>query len=153
MANDKPSVPQPAKEFTADGELVIPYRPYASLERWVKYRFSAFSSAKAWFTLGLVVLFFGLGGPQLIVTKIGEFLAPGTSTGTMLSGLGSTSSTTHTDDFVLPGTIPGFLCGARVRAGSIFIASDTCILQQSGCLLGMASLELLERIDAALVQS
>ncbi len=99
--DDKSSVPQSTQNFTADGELVIPYRPYASLERWVKYRFSAFSSAKAWFTLGLVVLFFGFGGPQLIVNKISEFLAPGTTGGTMLSGLG-TPATGHTDDFILP---------------------------------------------------
>ncbi len=107
MAKDKSPAQQLAKDFTADGELVIPYRPYASLERWVKYRFSAFSSAKAWFTLALVVLFFGFNGPQTIVNKISEFLAPGTSAGTMLSGLG-TSSSSHTDDFILPGLFLAF---------------------------------------------
>jgi tRNA A-37 threonylcarbamoyl transferase component Bud32 len=48
------------------GEIVIPYQPFASTEKWVKYRFSSMSVPKAWFALVLVVLFFTFNGPDAV---------------------------------------------------------------------------------------
>lgn len=109
-------VAKPTQDLTVDGELVIPYRPYASLERWVKYRFSAFSSAKAWFTLGLVVLFFGFNGPTIIVETINKYIFnPGTTGSTMLAGLGSPTSQ-HSDGFLLPCLFLAFFAAAILAA-------------------------------------
>ncbi|HEY9730660.1 MAG TPA: serine/threonine-protein kinase [Drouetiella sp.] len=84
MAEDNLSDSQPATIFTPDGELVIQYRPYASTEKWVKNRFSSFSTAKAWFTFGLVVLFFGFGGPQIISAQLSHFTTAGSSSAGLL---------------------------------------------------------------------
>jgi tRNA A-37 threonylcarbamoyl transferase component Bud32 len=55
-----------------DKAILIPYRPFASAEKWIQYRFSAWSSWKAWFAMTCVVLFFGFGGPGFIVKVITE---------------------------------------------------------------------------------
>jgi len=67
--------PQPGLASSAGSaelpeQLLIGYRPYGSIERWLKYRFSAWSEFKAWFVMTLVVLFFFFGGPGLILQAI-----------------------------------------------------------------------------------
>lgn len=44
-------------------EIVLPYRPFASTEKWLEHRFSAWSAPKTWFATVIMVAFFGLGGP------------------------------------------------------------------------------------------
>ncbi|MBI4533524.1 MAG: hypothetical protein HY711_06215, partial [Candidatus Melainabacteria bacterium] len=51
-------------------EVLIRYNPYAGVEKWFKYRFSAWSEAKAWAVVTLGVLFFSFGGPGLILQAI-----------------------------------------------------------------------------------
>jgi tRNA A-37 threonylcarbamoyl transferase component Bud32 len=51
-------------------ELLVRYRPLATIERWFQYRFSAWSEIKAWFAMTLVVLFFAFGGPGLVLRSI-----------------------------------------------------------------------------------
>jgi tRNA A-37 threonylcarbamoyl transferase component Bud32 len=63
-------------------EIVIKYEPYAAAVKWFKYRFSAWSSFKAWFALSLVVIFFGFGGPSLVVRGITNLLSSGLATAT-----------------------------------------------------------------------
>src|SRR5687768_13815141 len=58
-----------ARDLLPD-EVLIRYRPYAGIEKWLKYRFSAWSHFKAWFVMTLVVLFFYFGGPGLIIQGI-----------------------------------------------------------------------------------
>jgi len=82
---------RPAQERT----ILIEYRPFASTEKWVQYRFSAWSSWKCWFALACVVLFFALGGPQLIMTAT-QSLAPewGTGESALTAGTVATSAGT-----------------------------------------------------------
>jgi len=53
-----------------DQEIVLPYRPYASTEKWLAHRFSAWSAPKTWFATILVVTFFGFGGPGRVIEFI-----------------------------------------------------------------------------------
>jgi serine/threonine-protein kinase len=58
-------------------EIVIKYEPYAAMVKWIKYRFSAWSSFKAWFALSLVVIFFAFRGPELVIQFIPYLLTRG----------------------------------------------------------------------------
>ncbi|RTL45092.1 MAG: serine/threonine protein kinase [Candidatus Melainabacteria bacterium] len=107
MPEDQTQNQQEENVFTPDGELVISYRPYASMEKWIKYRFSAFSSVKALFTIGLVMLFFGFGGPQLILEQITNIMNSGASSSAIMAGAGQTPN--PTDSFILPGLFLTFL--------------------------------------------
>ncbi|HEY9785061.1 MAG TPA: serine/threonine-protein kinase [Candidatus Obscuribacterales bacterium] len=42
---------------------IIDYRPYAAMEKWFAYRFSAWNTPKAWFAMTILILFFACGGP------------------------------------------------------------------------------------------
>jgi len=82
-AGDRPLKPsrwkgsRPAALTMADDadEVLITYQPYAGLERWLKYRFSAWSELKAWFVMTLVVLFFAFGGPGWVLRSLVNGLA------------------------------------------------------------------------------
>lgn len=56
-------------------EYMISYRPFAGMEKWLAYRFSAWSEAKAWFVMFLVALFFYVGGPGRLVMWVAQWLA------------------------------------------------------------------------------
>jgi tRNA A-37 threonylcarbamoyl transferase component Bud32 len=72
----------------SSGEIVLKYDPYAAMTKWVKYRFSAWSTFKAWFAMSLVVLFFGFGGPGHVMNAISWLLAvPALSGGGAAGGL------------------------------------------------------------------
>ncbi len=60
---------------TNNNEVVIPYSPFAGMEKWLKYRFSAWSETKAWFVMTLVAIFFWVGGPGLLVSWVAEVLS------------------------------------------------------------------------------
>src|SRR3990167_2159047 len=51
-------------------EILIRYNPYSGIEKWLKYRFSAWSEAKAWLVVTLGVLFFSFGGPGFVLQAI-----------------------------------------------------------------------------------
>lgn len=53
-------------------EIVLPYRPFASTEKWLEHRFSAWSAPKTWFATILMVTFFGFGGPGYVTHWILE---------------------------------------------------------------------------------
>lgn len=55
-------------------EILVNYKPWASVEKWVKYRFSAWSTFKSWFVMTIVVLFFGFGGPGFVLKSIIGFI-------------------------------------------------------------------------------
>ncbi len=57
---------------TDEREIVLPYRPFASTEKWLEHRFSAWSAPKTWFATILVVTFFGFGGPGKVIQWITE---------------------------------------------------------------------------------
>ncbi len=61
-------------------EIILPYRPYASTEKWIEHRFSAWSAPKTWFATILMVTFFAFGGPghvtNWILEKGGKHAAP-----------------------------------------------------------------------------
>lgn len=107
MPEDQTTKQQAEDVFTPDGELVISYHPYASLEKWIKYRFSAFSSVKAWFAIAMVMLFFGFGGPQLILEQITNVLNSGASSSAIITG--AATSANPTDSFILPALFLTFL--------------------------------------------
>jgi tRNA A-37 threonylcarbamoyl transferase component Bud32 len=103
MADNKIQTQQnPVKDLDKDGELVFRYRPYASAEKWVRYRFSSFSHLKAFFTLGLVVLFFAFNGPGLITSGIATFLTNGVTNPSVVAAMGGTTASTASEGFILP---------------------------------------------------
>lgn len=63
------------KIFPDEETMVVPYRPYAGMERWFKNRFSAWNTPKAWFAMTLIILFFAGGGPGWILQNIVYILA------------------------------------------------------------------------------
>ena len=145
-----------AIDLVKEGELVLAYRPYAGVEKWVKYKFSNWSSFKAWFAFGLVVLFFGFNGPGLIlelITKnlLGMAVAAG---GASLSGGASTATS-----YVLPALFCAF--GAVLSAiGLRYISHPTHVsLSPTGVCLEwhrwklshglMLPWEKIDRIDMA----
>ncbi len=58
-----------------EGEIEIAYRPFAGMEKWLKYRFSAWSEAKAWFVMTLIAVFVFMGGPGKLVAWLAVWLA------------------------------------------------------------------------------
>lgn len=83
------SVSTPTMKPDASDEVVLEYRPFSGTEKWFAYRFSAWNSSKAWFTILLVVVFFGFGGPGFVVRNLVDYLnhlSGVTGTGTDASG-------------------------------------------------------------------
>lgn len=78
VLSDSTSPNQPAttntnkiqKTTPNEQEFVLPYRPYASTEKWLEHRFSAWSAPKTWFATILLVSFFGFGGPGKVIELI-----------------------------------------------------------------------------------
>lgn len=79
--------------------IEINYRPYASTEKWLKHRFSAWSSVKAWFVMALVIIFFGFGGPGLVLDQIMQAVTNPNHTFT--SGFGGSGSDAAANNFTL----------------------------------------------------
>lgn len=63
-------IPAEKKEVQDTHEVVLPYKPFASTEKWLAHRFSAWSAPKTWFATILVVTFFGFGGPGEVIKII-----------------------------------------------------------------------------------
>jgi hypothetical protein len=63
-------IPTEKKEVQDTHEVVLPYKPFASTEKWLAHRFSAWSAPKTWFATILVVTFFGFGGPGEVIKII-----------------------------------------------------------------------------------
>jgi tRNA A-37 threonylcarbamoyl transferase component Bud32 len=59
----------------ASDSTVIAYRPFAGMEKWLQYRFSAWSERKAWFVTLLIVIFFSVGGPGYMLNFVAISLA------------------------------------------------------------------------------
>jgi tRNA A-37 threonylcarbamoyl transferase component Bud32 len=72
-------VQQKALPAPVEEELLIAYRPFHNTEKWIEYRFNEWNTWKAWAALGFVILFFVLGGPQL-VTDFLTMITSGTGT-------------------------------------------------------------------------
>ena len=60
-------VNQSALAKPMDEEFLIPYQPFHNTEKWFENRFNEWNTWKAWAALGFVILFFVLGGPQLVI--------------------------------------------------------------------------------------
>ncbi len=67
-------VPIVKRELSDKLEVVLPYKPYASTEKWLAHRFSAWSAPKTWFATILVVTFFGFGGPGAVIQWITKMM-------------------------------------------------------------------------------
>lgn len=79
----KSLIPVEKNEVVDTQEVVLPYKPFASTEKWLAHRFSAWSAPKTWFATTLVVTFFGFGGPGKVIEWITQTLIaglPGTGT-------------------------------------------------------------------------
>jgi tRNA A-37 threonylcarbamoyl transferase component Bud32 len=70
--------------YISPNEIVVPYRPFAEVEHWLRYRMSEKSSRKNLFTFGLAALFFIGGGPlfaQKLIMVIIALLTPAGAAG------------------------------------------------------------------------
>jgi tRNA A-37 threonylcarbamoyl transferase component Bud32 len=74
-AADSPNHDAVAILIDVDEEIEIAYRPFAGAEKWLKYRFSAWSEAKAWFVMTLIAVFVFMGGPGKLVAWLAVWLA------------------------------------------------------------------------------
>jgi len=73
-------------------EVILPYKPFASTEKWLAHRFSAWSAPKTWFATILVVTFFGFGGPGKVIEWITQLMISGISGGPIPIGAGADGS-------------------------------------------------------------
>jgi len=87
-------VPIVKRERSDNHEVVLPYKPYASTEKWLAHRFSAWSAPKTWFATILVVTFFGFGGPGKVIEWITQLMIAGINGGTIPAGVTSDGSVT-----------------------------------------------------------
>ncbi len=63
------------KVYASRSEVIVSYRPFAEIERWLKYRFEEKSARKAAYIKFLAVTFFLLGGPIFVVNAVGILLS------------------------------------------------------------------------------
>jgi tRNA A-37 threonylcarbamoyl transferase component Bud32 len=115
-ADQKPILP------TKD-EVVIQYRPYHGVEKWVKYRFSTWSTAKAWIAMTFVVLFFGFGGPSMILNVITTYA---TSHAAVATVAGATVHTTALNQTFLQGLF-SFFAILSAALGVVYVLNPTHI--------------------------
>lgn len=59
--------------YVSANEMVVQYKPFAEIERWVKYRLAEKSKNKTRYIFWMIVLFFLFGGP-LFVAKLMEII-------------------------------------------------------------------------------
>lgn len=79
-------VPVKTNELADKYEVILPYKPFASTEKWLAHRFSAWSAPKTWFATILVVTFFGFGGPGKVIEWITQLMISGISGGAIPAG-------------------------------------------------------------------
>ncbi|HNB24875.1 MAG TPA: serine/threonine-protein kinase [Candidatus Melainabacteria bacterium] len=75
-------------------EIILPYKPFASTEKWLAHRFSAWSAPKTWFATILVVTFFGFGGPGEVIKFITHLMIRGINGGAIPAGSAADVSVT-----------------------------------------------------------
>jgi len=115
----------------SDDEIIIPYSPFHSAEKWVQYRFSARDSAKLWFAMTLIVLFFAMSGPGWILYRIINALKGGI----IMQGAGGDISTMDQSYMVLQLLV--YICAfVMVAATAIYYSFPTHIsLSRNGITL------------------
>jgi tRNA A-37 threonylcarbamoyl transferase component Bud32 len=104
-------------------EIVIKYEPYAAAVKWIKYRFSAWSSFKAWFALSLVVIFFGFGGPNLVVGGITSLLTSGLVTAT--AGGAAAAAAGSSTNFAIYSALFWFLSICGLGGFAVYLINPT----------------------------
>jgi len=141
MSTSEPELPIPAEgpamyELVKSGELSVPgdsslvvseetlieYRPFLTLEKWFKYRFSAWSEFKAWFVMTLVVVFFSCGVPGWVVAKIAEWLA-----GSAAGGAAAAAATVLLNSRILVLYMLMFVTMAVMAAVAVYRSQPTHI--------------------------
>ena len=123
-----------------DDKVVLNYSPYAGVERWVKYRFSAWSSYKAWFAMALIVIFFGFGGPGKILDEVTRQLEALTRNPEFIEQMHATSGYSAPANSTLPFLFLFFaafaaLVAARYLSHPTHVALDAdgvCLLWKRG---------------------
>ncbi len=85
-------VPIKSDDLADKYEVILPYKPFASTEKWLAHRFSAWSAPKTWFATILVVTFFGFGGPGKVIEWITQLMISGISGGPIAIGAGADGS-------------------------------------------------------------
>ena len=60
--------------YVSTTEIVVPYRPFAELENWLKYRFEEKDARKTAFIWVVAILFLGFGGPVAVMQLIAWML-------------------------------------------------------------------------------
>ncbi len=111
----------PASTKQGSDEIVIRYQPYAAFQKWVQYRFSAWSTFKAWFAMSLVVIFFGFGGPGT-VCKIIEDICIGQGS-SLVTYLGIKSAVSN--PYIALELIFGILSALALVATAVYAATPT----------------------------
>ena len=129
VAADAASVPAsvPAVASPASGgnqEIVIKYDPYAAVTKWIKYRFSSWSTFKAWFAMSLVVLFFGFGGPGLVVNLITHVLTSAVGAGSGIAG-GSALAATNSANAAIYSALAWFFSFLGIGALAVYVSNPT----------------------------
>jgi hypothetical protein len=104
-------------------EILIRYEPYAAAVKWIKYRFSAWSSFKAWFALSLVVIFFAFGGPNLIVEGITTLLDSGLAKPSARDA--ATIASAADANFAIYSGLFWFLCLVGLGGFAVYLANPT----------------------------
>ncbi|HIA52029.1 MAG TPA: serine/threonine protein kinase [Candidatus Melainabacteria bacterium] len=82
------TIPVERNDVSDKYEVVLPYKPFASTEKWLAHRFSAWSAPKTWFATTLVVTFFGFGGPGKVIEWITQLMI-GNLSGAMTTSAGT----------------------------------------------------------------
>jgi tRNA A-37 threonylcarbamoyl transferase component Bud32 len=103
-------------------EIVIKYEPYAAMVKWMKYRFSSWSSFKAWFALSLVVIFFTFRGPDYVVALITYFFNHSSSAA---GAAGVLTSADGSSNFAVYSGFFWFLSLIGLGAFAVFLLNPT----------------------------
>lgn len=115
------SVPSQVTTASSD-EILIEYRPYASLQKWIQYRFSAWSTFKAWFAMSLVVVFFGFGGPTMVLNAITQLTTGAT---TAAAGVGIAAAATEADKYLVLEILLGLFSVCAAAGTAVYAATPT----------------------------
>lgn len=80
--------------YVSTTEMVVPYRPFAELDRWVKYRMEEKDARKTFYIVAVAVAFLALGGPWFVFWLINALLSLVAGTTATIGGLAATAPQT-----------------------------------------------------------
>jgi len=138
---------RPSDTFGIDSEheVLIPYHPFHSAERWLSHRFSVWNSWRAWFATILMVLFFVLGGPGAIVDLTHTLFGYSAGSGAIGAGSGAVSGLLSTSTISsVATTLGGAAAAAPVESISSILVLQLMALFSAG-VAGIAGYSYMKR--------